>query len=120
MLGKGLAYEKIALTHLQNSGLRKIETNFHSKFGEIDLIMLDQNVLAFVEVRFRKNSRYGSAAESVTLSKQKKIIKCAEYYLTKKRYWHLATRFDVVAISPKEEPSTDKHHIIWHKSAFVC
>jgi len=100
-------------------GLRKIDTNFRSRLGEIDLIMLDKSTLVFVEVRFRKSATYGGAAESVNINKQKKIIKCAEYYLSKKKCWHYETRFDVIAISPSQK-KPEENTIHWLKSAFTC
>jgi len=117
MLSKGLAYEKIARKYLEQAGLTPIEDNFRSRFGEIDLIMFDRNTLVFVEVKYRKCASHGSASESVTRSKQKKIIKCAEIYLGRKNLWHLDSRFDVVAIT---SPSgfLSKHQIQWHKAAF--
>ena len=119
MLSKGLAYEEIAQKHLTKAGLKTLDKNFCCRSGEIDLIMLDRSTLVFIEVRFRKNSLYGSAAESVNSLKQRKIIKTAEYYLTKKDLWHLATRFDVIAITPSTERPGD-NSITWHKSAFIC
>jgi len=117
MLSKGLAYEKIARKHLECAGLKPVDDNFRSRYGEIDLIMLDQNTLVFIEVKYRQNDSHGTAAECVTHSKQKKIIKCAETYLSRKNLWHLESRFDVVAISPAFN-FFSKHNIQWHKGAF--
>jgi len=119
MLSKGLAYEKIAQNYLLKAGLRTLNTNFHCRSGEIDLIMKDKETLVFIEVRYRNNSNYGSASESVHIHKQKKIIKSAEYYLSTKNLWHLAARFDVIAISPSIN-LPGKNNITWHKSAFTC
>ena len=123
MLSKGLAFENIALKYLQNHQLRLIERNFRTRCGEIDLIMKDGSTLTFIEVRYRKSTTHGSSSESVTPTKQKKIIKSAQIYLMKKNLWHLNSRFDVVAISPKIPPTTQasfKHEIHWHKAAFTC
>jgi len=119
MLSKGLAYEKVAQNYLLKAGLRTLNTNFHCKSGEIDLIMKDKETLVFIEVRYRKNSNYGSASESVHIHKQRKIIRSAEYYLNIKKLWHLAVRFDVIAISPSIK-LLGKNNITWHKSAFIC
>ena len=48
--------------------------NYYTKYGEIDLIFKDSDTLVFVEVKYRKNSDYGFAEESVTQAKLKKII----------------------------------------------
>lgn len=96
----GQRHEETAAAYLQQQGLRLIERNFNSRMGEIDLIMLDDNTLVFVEVRYRKNDAFGSAIESVTYKKQQKILKTAQLYIMKHRqYQQLNYRFDIVGIS---------------------
>ena len=110
----GALIEKEALEYLELQGLVLIEANFASKIGEIDLIMLDGEVYVFVEVRFRKISGYGDGAESVTRSKQNKIIRTAKLYLQEKKiYDKVLCRFDVVAANLEQEKS-----ILWIKNAF--
>lgn len=95
--GKG--GEAQALHHLKNQGLKLLYRNFTCRHGEIDLIMRDQSYLVFVEVRLRSRSPYASAFESVTPTKQQKIITTAKYFLKKYRqYQQFQCRFDVVAI----------------------
>jgi len=106
--------EQQALQHLQSFGLELIEQNFHSRGGEIDLIMSDQECLIFVEVRYRKTDKYGSAAESVNSQKQSRIIHAAQVYLQKHTTSYRNYRFDVVAISPGD----DKSSLAWIKDAF--
>lgn len=68
--------------------------------GEIDLIMQDGDTLIFVEVRYRNNLSYGGPLESVTYSKQQKILKTAQYFIMKHaQYQHCNYRFDIVGIS---------------------
>ncbi|MDC0598502.1 YraN family protein [Gammaproteobacteria bacterium] len=96
---KGQRYEKLAMRYLKKQGLRLLEQNFYSASGEIDLILMDADILVFVEVRFRENSRYGNALESVTYSKQKKILNTAKLYLLKRGlYGTVPCRFDVVGL----------------------
>lgn len=90
--------EARAAAHLKKSGLHLVETKFRCKCGEIDLIMKDGEQLVFVEVRFRDNDTFGTAAESVNYRKQRKLILSAQYYL-KLRKVYTACRFDVVGIS---------------------
>lgn len=93
----GQAGEDAALNYLQRQGLISIERNFRCKGGEIDLLMQDQDVLVFVEVRKRADKNYGGAAASITPAKQKRLIIAAQHYL--QRYtMPPACRFDVVAI----------------------
>ena len=62
---KGLQYEELARDYLLNQGLTLHLQNYHCRFGEIDLIMLDKETLVFIEVRFRQNEDYGSSIETV-------------------------------------------------------
>lgn len=96
-LEKGEAAEELAYQHLKSQGLVLLERNYRSRFGEIDLIMQDGDVLVFAEVRYRKNAKYGGAALSVGYQKQQRIRKTAMIYLQRKGCNHPA-RFDVIAI----------------------
>lgn len=93
---KGALSEDLALAYLQRNGLRLVSKNFHSRFGEIDLIMMNGDELVFVEVKLRK-SGINSGIESITYSKQQKIVKTASYYLMKLGR-DVACRFDAVIL----------------------
>jgi putative endonuclease len=89
--------EARAQQFLQQQGLKLIEKNFRCRGGEIDLVMRDQQMLVFVEVRFRKNQRFGGAAASVGPVKQQRLWRSASIYLM--RFARPpACRFDLVAI----------------------
>lgn len=107
----GVKYEQQALAFLQQQGLLLVCQNFYCRFGEIDLIMSDQDTLVFIEVRYRKNQDYGGATASVTYQKQQKLIKTAKHYLSQLNSEPYC-RFDVVAIS--EKTSTPQ----WIQDAF--
>lgn len=94
----GVKYEKQALAFLKQQGLLLICQNFYCRYGEIDLIMSDQDTLVFVEVRYRKNQDYGGATASITQQKQKKLIKTAKHYLSQLDSEPYC-RFDVIAIN---------------------
>ena len=97
---KGLLGESAAETFLQQQGMVCLERRYHSSYGEIDLIMLDGDTLAFVEVKSRKNNTLYAAQAAVTLSKQRKIIQTALCFLNEHpEYSHLLMRFDVVALA---------------------
>jgi putative endonuclease len=93
--------EEQALTHLKNAGLQLVERSFLCKGGEIDLVMKDQDVLVFVEVRKRSKRQFGGSLASITPTKQKRMIHAAEVYLQKIKPLP-ACRFDVVAIDNEE------------------
>lgn len=112
---RGDHVELFAENHLKKQGLTLIDKNFNSRFGEIDLIMLDKSALVFVEVRFRANTSYGSGAETVNFRKQQKIIKTAQLYLqANKKMQQRDCRFDVVSVTlAAQEPLIE-----WHQNAF--
>ena len=117
-MSTGEQYEKRAAGLLKAAGLVVLERNFRCKTGEIDIICSDGPGLVFVEVRCRQNPRFASAAASVTLAKQRKLIRTAQFYL-QARGWlnHKSCRFDVVAFSSPRDPQADG--IQWLKSAFT-
>lgn len=91
--------EKYALHYLKQQGLVLMQHNYHSRYGEIDLIMLDGRCLCFIEVRARKHSDYGDALESVVTHKQQKTILTAQHFLQSYPiYDSFDCRFDVVAL----------------------
>lgn len=85
---------------MQGKGLEFCDSNFQCKTGEIDLIMKDQDMLVFVEVRYRAGSDHGTPVATVTAGKQRKLIRTASFFLQQQfgDRWP-ACRFDVVGIS---------------------
>ena len=107
----GTNMETLAAEFLKKSGVRIIMRNYRCPFGEIDLILKEQNTLVFAEVKYRSNTRLGSPEESVNPRKQLKIIQASKFYIMK---YHVssftAIRYDVIAI--------DQHEIRWLRGAF--
>ena len=78
----GIYGEDLACKYLQAKGYAILERNFRCRrFGEIDIVASKAGVLSFIEVKTRRSSRYGKPAEAVTLAKQRKIYRVAQYYL---------------------------------------
>lgn len=100
---QGQAAEDQALAYLQQQGCQLIERNWHCKHGEIDLIMLSGCLLLFIEVKYRKNNRYGGAAYSITPSKLRKLQTTAELYLQQHPY-NGACRIDALLIEGNLPP----------------
>ena len=111
MNNKGQEAELIAAKYLNAQGLKLVTRNYRSRFGEIDLVMQDGASLVFVEVRLRKNKLFGGAEESITASKQHKIVITAEYYL--QQHGNQNCRFDVILMDKE-----DARNITWIKNAF--
>jgi putative endonuclease len=74
--------------------------------------MQQKETLVFVEVRYRQSSHFGSAAESVTVSKQRKLLLTAKHYLQKSGM-DRPCRFDVVGIGGKKQTEIE-----WIQNAF--
>lgn len=107
----GQQAEEQACAFLEKKGLKLLERNFRCKLGEIDLIMRDKDEVVFVEVRKRSSDAFGSAVESVTFTKQRKVINTAMLYLQKQNWFDkVQCRFDIIGIT--------QNKIEWIKDAF--
>lgn len=95
----GTEYESYAITFLEENDYRILERNFHSSYGEIDIIAKKGNVIVFFECKYRSGKGYGDPLLAVDLKKQRKICKTALYYLSKYGYGvDQSCRFDVIGI----------------------
>ncbi len=95
----GDAAEDAALALLQSNGLRLVQRNYRARRGEIDLVMLDGEVLVYVEVRFRSDDGHGDGLDSVSASKRSRLINAARQYAQEHPpVARMAQRFDVVAL----------------------
>ena len=97
---RGLWAEGLAEDHLRAQGLQPITRNFRCRFGEIDLIMRDSDILVFVEVRYRRSTNFGDGADSVDVRKQRRLLRTAEYYMQRiDGTEDVVCRFDIVSIT---------------------
>lgn len=99
---QGQRGEERAVEHLLDRGYSVVERNFRCRLGEIDIIARDGDALVFVEVRTRTDGRRGTALETVTPAKQRRIARVAEVYLSMRRQHAAACRFDVVGITGEQ------------------
>ena len=90
--------EEVALTELVKKGYRLLARNWGSKFGEIDLVMEDGEVVVFVEVKTKVGEDFGLPEEEVTERKFAQVRRMGEVFLVEKGMWNRACRIDVVAI----------------------
>ncbi|MFB3100771.1 MAG: YraN family protein [Gammaproteobacteria bacterium] len=112
---RGRWAEQTALEYLLTKKLKLLDKNFRSSFGEIDLIMQDNSIILFIEVRYRSNNHFYTALESISKKKCERIISTSYQYLSKNRSAsQLDCRFDVVTLSgPQKTPTIE-----WIKNAF--
>ncbi|MEX1033503.1 MAG: YraN family protein [Cellvibrionaceae bacterium] len=114
---RGTTAERNAENYLLGQGLTLERRNFRCKVGEIDLVMRDGPVYVFVEVRYRKHARFGLPAETVDKTKQKKLLRAAQYFLQNKGLFDkVPCRFDVVTIVGEDHRSPPL--IDWIENAF--
>lgn len=112
---RGRAAEDLAAAHLAGQGLHILARNYRVAGGEIDLIARHGAELVFVEVRSRRSAAFGSAAESVTPSKRRRLLLAAQHYLaTLGQRTPPPCRFDVISITG----TLDAQHLEWLRDAF--
>jgi putative endonuclease len=111
---QGLYYERQARLYLEHVGLRFIAANVTLRCGKIDLIMQDQQIWIFVEVRYRTSNDYGGAIASLTWRKQHCLYQAARVWLCRQGLCLHTTlcRFDLLALTG--EPAT----VEWIPNAF--
>ena len=103
--------EGFALDFLKKKGYKYVAKNFRSRFGEIDLIVKDNEYVVFIEVKVRKNAGFAYAREFVSHSKQEKIRTTANLWLSSRKT-KLQPRFDVIEIyAPNENSMPELNHI---------
>lgn len=113
----GQETESLACHYLLAQGLCLLERNFSVPQGEIDLIMEDTQSLIFIEVRYRRNNTFGSGAETITRSKQRKLLATAARYLQRNpQQADRPARFDVISICMEN----NRPLINWIKNAFMA
>lgn len=89
--------EALAAEYMRKKRYKLVATNYHSRFGEIDLILENSKYLVFVEVKLRKSGKFAQAMEYVDRRKQDKIRITAACYLAENPT-KLQPRFDVIEI----------------------
>ena len=100
--------EMLAARYLAGEGLAVLEYNWRSGHKEIDLIAKERDILVFVEVKTRRNEKYGDVRDAVTPQKIKNIVAAAEAYI-KKHDIDSPIRFDIVTIVSRAESHEIEH-----------
>lgn len=100
-LSFGKEAEEYVAQHVAAMGWEILERNYHSRFGEIDLIASDKGEVVFIEVKARRGDSFGSPIESVTATKLQKIVMTVHVYLASKGWERRAWRVDVFSVVSK-------------------
>lgn len=103
--------ETAASRFLERSGHRIVARNLRTPVGEIDIIARRGRVLLFVEVKTRRSDAYGTPAEAVGPTKQRQILRAAQWYLADTPPGRLQPRFDVIAVMPDSAGEACCEHI---------
>ena len=109
--------EALVADDLKKKGWKIVDTGFRCRMGEIDLIVQNRTYLVFVEVKLRKNDRFGPAAAFVDYNKQRKLRAAAEYYLLC-HPTSLQPRFDVAEVYAPQGTDTEYPTISYIENAF--
>ncbi|MFC2169307.1 YraN family protein [Acidobacteriota bacterium] len=107
--------EKVALQYLKKKKYKILEIRFRLFRGEIDIIASDKNILVFIEVKTRRDRRFGFPEEAVSQSKQQQIKKIAQGFLMSYKDQDKECRFDVISIIFDESKGSSVQHF---KNAF--
>ncbi|MFA6989688.1 MAG: YraN family protein [Candidatus Gastranaerophilaceae bacterium] len=112
---KGRVGEELAVEFLKKKGIKIIETNWrYSRFGEIDIIVLDNNILAFVEVKTRTTENFGHPLEAINMKKILQIRSTAQAYIHENPELKVkGYRFDAVSVILSKEPKITYHKDIY-------
>lgn len=112
---RGAAVEAAALAYLKKAGLADVAANANYRGGELDLVMRDKDTLVFVEVRYRRDPRFGGGAASVDVVKRRKLIHAAQMFLLAHReYADAPCRFDVI----EADGDPEAPRLNWLRDAF--
>lgn len=111
--GPGAQAEALVAAFLAARGVAIVARNYRTRRGEVDLIAQHGEVLVFVEVRLRRNARFGGAAASITAAKRARIVAAASQYLAQLTH-PPPCRFDAVLLD-----ALDSRRIVWLRDVIV-
>ncbi|MEQ6121400.1 YraN family protein [Reichenbachiella sp. MALMAid0571] len=94
----GLRAEDRACVFLNAQGFEIVERNYRYKRGEIDIIASNQEMMIFVEVKYRSNLSYGNPEDFVSENQKRLVIESADNFLHNIN-WKKNIRFDIIAIN---------------------
>ena len=95
---RGQRGEIIAAEFLKRKGFVVVARSYRHRRNEVDLIVRQENMLVFVEVKLRKNAAFGHPEAFVSEQQAQRITEAAEHYLHETN-WEGNIRFDIIAIT---------------------
>ena len=103
--------EEQAADYLRRRGLKIVERNYRAPVGEIDIIARQGRLLLFIEVKTRRSIAFGLPQEAVGKTKQRQIVRTAQWYLGHMGAKGLQPRFDVLTVRPDAQGGAVIEHI---------
>ena len=94
----GSRAEQRVVEYLTRRGWLVRDRNVTCRYGELDVVAEQGDVLAFVEVRMRSSDRWGEPSASVVHRKQRRVVKAAVEYCQKRGLFERVIRFDVASL----------------------
>ena len=104
--------EDLAEKYLVGKDYYILARNYHSRFGEIDIIASDGSSIIFVEVKTRTQNQFGTPLEAITSHKLSKMIKTSQFYLTQRNMHTYPYRFDAIEIIIRNEEKPIINHLV--------
>lgn len=104
--------EDLAEKYLVEKDYYILARNYHSRFGEIDIIASDGKNLVFVEVKTRTQNQFGSPLEAITQGKISKMVKTSQFYLAQRNLHGQSYRFDAIEVIIKPEDKPIINHLL--------
>ena len=96
--------EDLVCRELKRRGCHVVARRYRTRYGEIDIITRHGGVIAFVEVKARRDRRFGTPEAAVTLQKQRRLAAMATDYIIRHHLENTPTRFDVAAVDLSVTP----------------
>ena len=106
----GSAGEKLACKFLEEQGLKIIERNCRTRFGEIDIIASDGDIFFFVEVKTKSSKYFGEPFEMVNQKKKRKLIRLCQSFLQSKEICDPPFRIDIISVMIDGEKAKIRHY----------
>lgn len=101
--------EEAAAKFLEGQGYRIRARNFYCRYGELDIVAEQPDLVCFVEVRMKSRADWGDPAQTVSFRKQRKVVKAALHYLFAHDLRERMIRFDVITVVGRGEKAQVEH-----------
>lgn len=98
----GQRSEDVAAQYLRARGFAILDRNWRSRWAVIDIVARKGRVIHFVEVKYRRTSRWGKPMEYMDRRKLSQMQQAAQHWLASYD-WNGEVSVDAVAVSSKEE-----------------